>query len=149
MPFREWNLVFRERNFEFRELLREYPRTLRELLEWPFHSESVFPEIGVVPNLLKNGFSGHCFGTFLLILTVSTKFLDSHGEAKIHVLVIFSPGLKPKIKLASMWGKRLRQSGRPAKRSMFVSLKQGKAMKEVSASTIIQPSAHPHLSKID
>ena len=36
MPFREWN-------FEFRELLREYPGTLRELREWPFHSESVFP----------------------------------------------------------------------------------------------------------
>ena len=52
IPFREWNFVFRERNFEFRELLREYPGTLRELREWPFHSESVFPEIGVVPRLL-------------------------------------------------------------------------------------------------
>ena len=51
MPFREWNFVFREWNFEFRELLREYPGTLRELREWPFHSESVFPEIGVVPRL--------------------------------------------------------------------------------------------------
>ena len=50
MPFREWNFVFREWNFEFRELLREYPGTLRELREWPFHSESVFPEIGVVPS---------------------------------------------------------------------------------------------------
>ena len=39
-------------NFQFRELLREYPGTLRELREWPFHSESVFPEIGVVPRLL-------------------------------------------------------------------------------------------------
>ena len=46
MPFREWN-------FEFRELLWEYPGTLLELREWPFHSESVFPEIGVVPRLLK------------------------------------------------------------------------------------------------
>ena len=54
MPFREWNFVFREWNFEFRELLREYPGTLRELQEWPFHSESVFPEIGVVPRLLKS-----------------------------------------------------------------------------------------------
>ena len=33
---------------EFRELLREYPGTLRELQEWPFHSESISPEIGVV-----------------------------------------------------------------------------------------------------
>ena len=53
MPFREWNFVFRELNFEFRELLREYPGTLPELREWPFHSESVFPEIGVVPTLLN------------------------------------------------------------------------------------------------
>ena len=55
MPFRDWNFVFREWNFAFRELLREYPGTagtLRELREWPFHSESVFPEIGVVPRLL-------------------------------------------------------------------------------------------------
>ena len=52
MSFREWNFVFQEWNFEFRELLREYPRTLRELREWPFHSESVFHEIGVVPRLL-------------------------------------------------------------------------------------------------
>ena len=52
MPFRERNFVFREWNFEFRELLWEYPGTLRELREWPFHSESVFPEIGVVPRLL-------------------------------------------------------------------------------------------------
>ena len=52
MPFREWNFIFREWNFEFRELLREYPGTLRELREWPFHSESFFPEIGVVPRLL-------------------------------------------------------------------------------------------------
>ena len=51
MPFREWNFVFREWNFEFRELLREYPGTLPELREWPSHSESVFPEIGVVPSL--------------------------------------------------------------------------------------------------
>ena len=45
MPFREWN-------FDFRELFWEYPGTLRELREWPFHSKSVFPEIGVVPRLL-------------------------------------------------------------------------------------------------
>ena len=55
-PFREWNFVFREWNFQFRELLREYPGTLRELREWPFHSESVFPEIGVVPRLLRREF---------------------------------------------------------------------------------------------
>ena len=53
MPFREWNFVFREWNFEFRELLRECPGTLPELREWPFHSESFFPEIGVVPRLLR------------------------------------------------------------------------------------------------
>ena len=52
MPFQEWNFVFREWNFEFRELLLEYPGTLLELREWPFRSESVFPEIGVVPRLL-------------------------------------------------------------------------------------------------
>ena len=56
MPFREWNFVFREWNFQFRELLREHPGTLPELREWPFHSESVFPEIGVVPRLLTEGF---------------------------------------------------------------------------------------------
>ena len=53
MPCREWNFAFREWNFEFRELLREYPGTLPELREWPFCSESVFPEIGMVPRLLK------------------------------------------------------------------------------------------------
>ena len=53
MPFREWNFVFREWNFSFRELLRECPETLPELREWPFHSESVFLEIGVVPRLLN------------------------------------------------------------------------------------------------
>ena len=54
-PFREWDFSFREWNFKFRELLREYPGTLPDLRsrEWPFHSESVFPEIGVVPRLLK------------------------------------------------------------------------------------------------
>ena len=51
------NFVFREWNFQFRELLREYPGTLRELREWPFHSESVFPEIGVVSTLLTIGCS--------------------------------------------------------------------------------------------
>ena len=39
--------AFRELFPELRELLREYPGTLPELREWPFHSESVFPEIGV------------------------------------------------------------------------------------------------------
>ena len=53
VPFREWNLVFREWNFEFRELLQEYPGTLQEFREWPFHSESVLPESGVVPRLLN------------------------------------------------------------------------------------------------
>ena len=53
MPFPEWDLSFRELLSEFRELLREYPGTLRELREWPFHSERVFPDIGVVPRLLK------------------------------------------------------------------------------------------------
>ena len=43
---------FVEWNFQFREVLREYPGTLRELREWPCHSESVFPEIGVVPRFL-------------------------------------------------------------------------------------------------
>ena len=52
MPFREWKFVFRDSVSEFRELLREYPGTLRELRKWPFHSESVFPEIGVVPTLV-------------------------------------------------------------------------------------------------
>ena len=57
MLFREWTFLLREWNFEFRELLREYPGTLRDLREWPFHSESVFPEIGVVPRLLTEGVS--------------------------------------------------------------------------------------------
>ena len=71
VPFREWNFVFREWNFEFRELLREYPGTLRELREWPLHSESVLPEIGVVPRLLINSLARlftiyclkRCFGS--------------------------------------------------------------------------------------
>ena len=61
-PFREWNFVFRELNFKFRELLREYPGTLPELREWPFHSESVFPEIGVVPRLLNKASEGKSLG---------------------------------------------------------------------------------------
>ena len=57
--------VFRESVSEFRELLREYPGTLPELREWPFHYESVFPEIGVVPRLLINAcFTGHFSSTF-------------------------------------------------------------------------------------
>ena len=52
-PFREWNFAFLKSVSEFRELLGEYPGTLRELQEWPFDSESVFPEIGVVPRLLS------------------------------------------------------------------------------------------------
>ena len=32
--------------------------TLRELREWPSHSESVFPETGVVPRLLNKRLSG-------------------------------------------------------------------------------------------
>ena len=59
------NFVFRERNFEFRELLREYPGTLQELREWPFHSESVFLEIGVVPRLLS--LPHRDFGSILLV----------------------------------------------------------------------------------
>ena len=35
------------------ELLREHLGTLPKLREWPFHSESVFPKIGVVPRLLN------------------------------------------------------------------------------------------------
>ena len=53
MPFREWDFSFRELFSELRELLREYPRTLPEPWEWPFRSESVFPESGVVPRLLR------------------------------------------------------------------------------------------------
>ena len=45
-PFREWDFPFRELFSELRELLREYPGTLPELREWPFRSESFFPEIG-------------------------------------------------------------------------------------------------------
>ena len=58
MPFREWNFAFRESVSELRELLREYPATLQQLREWPFHSESVLSEIGVVPMLpkFKRGF---------------------------------------------------------------------------------------------
>ena len=59
MPSRDWNFAFRESNFEFRELLREFPGTLRELRERPFHSESVFPEIGVASRLLIFCFARH------------------------------------------------------------------------------------------
>ena len=53
MPFRKWDFAFRELFSELRKLLREYPGTLPELRERPFRSESVFPEIGVVPRLLN------------------------------------------------------------------------------------------------
>ena len=58
--FKSWDAIPRvefripRMEFKFRELLREYPGTLRELREWPFHSESVFLEIGVVSRLLTN-----------------------------------------------------------------------------------------------
>ena len=61
MPFRERNFVFREWNFQFRDLLREYPGTLPELREWPFHSESVFPEIEVVPRITSKYIGGDLF----------------------------------------------------------------------------------------
>ena len=52
-------MEFRIPRMEFpipRAFFLEYPGTLRELREWPFHSESVFPEIGVVPRLLSSVF---------------------------------------------------------------------------------------------
>ena len=56
MPFQEWDFSTRELFSELRELLPECPGTLPELREWPSHSESVFPDIGVVtccfPHLL-------------------------------------------------------------------------------------------------
>ena len=87
MPFREWNFVLQEWNFKFRELLREYPGTLRELREWPFHSESAFPEIGVVPRLLNCGYLRESanledfvliLGSFFLILV--GPFFPEGGE---------------------------------------------------------------------
>ena len=61
-PFREWDFAFRELFSELWELLREYPGTLPELQEWPFHSESVFPEIEVAPRLLNGRKTGNFFG---------------------------------------------------------------------------------------
>ena len=56
---------------ELRELLQEYPGTVPELREWPFHSESVFPKIGVVPRLLaiecKSPVSSHHMVSFALL----------------------------------------------------------------------------------
>ena len=74
MPFREWNFAFRESLSEFRELLRECPGTLRELREWPSHSESIFPEIGVIHPC------GSCFRTH-----VNLK-CDLHGESSLELL---------------------------------------------------------------
>ena len=71
MPFREWNFAFRELFSQLRELLREYPGTLPELREWPFHSESVFPEIGMVPSLLTFGSDGNAPLCFSLSHTCS------------------------------------------------------------------------------
>ena len=51
MPFREWN-SYCENQFLNSESCSENILELRELREWPFHSESVFPEIGVVLRLL-------------------------------------------------------------------------------------------------
>ena len=86
MPFREWNFIFREWNFEFRELLREYPGTLRELRDWPFHSESVFPEIEVVssPVLPFLGFLGKGLKNDqkirIFIPTETLKSLEKKGK---------------------------------------------------------------------
>ena len=65
-PFREWDSTFRKLLSELRYLLREYPGTLPELREWPLHSESVSPEIGVVPRLL-------IFGTLLRSRVVARR----------------------------------------------------------------------------
>ena len=54
MPFREWNFAFRDQFLNSESCSENTPgaRTLQELRGWPFHSESVFPEIGVVLKLL-------------------------------------------------------------------------------------------------
>ena len=99
MPFREWNFVFREWNFKFRELLREYPGTLQELREWLFHSESVFPEIGVVPRLLKIPCFLRCedffaflsvFPSFPRIFQGKTKGQQLKGQNRFIVVAFFS-----------------------------------------------------------
>ena len=90
MPFREWNFEFREWNFEFRELLRECPGTLRELREWPFHSESVFPEIGVVPRLLINHLNFFHFiflGDFKISSTSTERQKRSQNLAPVLVII--------------------------------------------------------------
>ena len=50
----EIGMSYSENQFLDSQLLRQYPATLREIQEWPFHSESGFPEIGVVPRLLNS-----------------------------------------------------------------------------------------------
>ena len=54
-------------------MLREYPGTLPELREWPLHSESVFPEIGVVPRLLSGAFLGVGKSPDLPFLQISSE----------------------------------------------------------------------------
>ena len=84
-PFREWDFSFRELFFELRELLREYPTTLRlpELREWPFRSESIFPEIGVVPRLLIEASRWASTETLLLNLsTIHCPFQGSLGDKR-------------------------------------------------------------------
>ena len=79
---------------ELRELLREYPGTLPEFREWPVHSESVFPKIGVVPRLLNNwprkdppkewGFSS--FKVFFFLLSAFFCLDCSSLPLLLHVL---------------------------------------------------------------
>ena len=83
MPFREWKFVFREWNFEFRELLREYPGTLRELRQWPFHPESVFPEIGVVPRLLRSSAEKNILAFLVVFLALFQKLQRKKFRARI------------------------------------------------------------------
>ena len=93
-PFREWDFAFRELFSELRELFREYPGTLPELREWSFHSESVFPEIGVVPRPLQiDGSSGaHLFGnSFKAVVALQ----ECHSSARTCTFYTRTAFMKP------------------------------------------------------
>ena len=79
MPFREWDFVFGES-------LREYPGTLPELREWPFHSKSVFPEIGVVFRLLNDRVKPSCPCALGAPLRSSQKRLPLHTKYQLKMI---------------------------------------------------------------
>ena len=75
MPFPRMEFRIPRMKFRIPRLAPRMPRTLRELREWPFHSESVLPEIGVVPRLLTFRNQKKLSKSRLLVLLLSLSLL--------------------------------------------------------------------------